>query len=199
MGAMHKYGFHVNAASGQVFDAIVRVKPRIIKTLHHDVNFWRHVREIHPTAFIVGRLFTPNQDFQSDPEGRGREFAERILREEVNRSTFQGRPLYDAWESFNETLPESVGPDVMQAYDAFQVAFGQRIQEAGFESIAMNFGTGNFLGHHFVENFRGTLETYRYLGFHEYDWPTLWRLHRESEASVRCTRTGTRSSSPNVE
>jgi hypothetical protein len=33
-----------------------------------------------------------------------------------------------------------------------------------------------------VENFRGTLETYRYLGFHEYDWPTLWRLHRESEA-----------------
>ena len=123
---MHKYGFHVNAASGQVFDAIVRVKPRIIKTLHHDVNFWRHVREVHPTAFIVGRLFTPNQEFQSNPKGRGRDFAERVLREEVNRSPFQGRPLYDAWESFNETIPESVGPDVMQAYDAFQVAFGQR-------------------------------------------------------------------------
>jgi hypothetical protein len=182
MGAMHKYGFHVNAASGQVFDAIVRVKPRIIKTLHHDVNFWRHVREVHPGAFIVGRLFTPNQEFQSNPEGRGREFAERVLREEVNHQTFEGRPLYDAWESFNETIPESVGPDVMQAYDAFQVAFGRRIQGAGFEPIAMNFGTGNFLGHHFVENFPGTLETYRYLGFHEYDWPTLWRLHRESEA-----------------
>ncbi len=179
---MHKYGFHVNAASGRVFDAIVRVKPRVIKTLHHDVNFWRRVREIHPNAFIVGRLFTPNQEFWSNPEGRGREFAERILREEVNRVTFQGRPIYDAWESFNETIPESVGPDVMQAYDAFQVAFGQRIQAAGFEPIAMNFGTGNFLGHHFLENFRGTLETHRYLGFHEYDWPTLWRLHRESEA-----------------
>jgi len=177
---MHKYGFHVNAASGRVFDAIVRVKPRIIKTLHHDVNFWRRVREVHPGAFIVGRLFTPNQEFQSNPEGRGREFAERILREEVNRATFQGRPVYDAWESFNETIPESVGPNVMRAYDAFQVSFGQRIRAAGFEPVAMNFGTGNFLGHHFLENFRGTLETHRYLGFHEYDWPTLWRLHRES-------------------
>ncbi len=179
---MHKYGFHVNAASGRVFDAIARVKPRIIKTLHHDVNFWRRVREVHPTAFIIGRLFTPNQEFLSDPEGRGREFAERILREEVNRVAFQGRPLYDGWESFNETIPESVGPDAMRAYDAFQVSFGQRIQAAGFEPIAMNFGTGNFLGHHFLENFQGTLETHRYLGFHEYDWPTLWRLHRESEA-----------------
>jgi len=179
---MHKYGFHVNAASGRVFDAILRVRPRIIKTLHHDVNFWRRVREVHPTVFIIGRLFTPNQEFLSNPEDRGREFAERILREEVNRATFQGRPLYDAWESFNETIPESVGPDVMRAYDAFQVSFGQRIQAAGFEPVAMNFGTGNFLGHHFLENFRGTLETYRYLGFHEYDWPTLWRLHMESEA-----------------
>jgi hypothetical protein len=46
----------------------------------------------------------------------------------------------------------------------------------------MNFGTGNFLGHHFLEHFQGTLETHRYLGFHEYDWPAMWRLHKESEA-----------------
>jgi hypothetical protein len=179
---MHKYGFHVNAVSDRVFDAIVRVKPGVIKTLHHDVNFWRRVREIHPTAFIIGRLFTPNQEFRPDPVGRGREFAERILREEVNRSTFEGLPLYDAWESFNEVIPESADPGVMEAYDAFQVAFAQPIRAAGFEPVAMNFGTGNFLGHHFVERFQGTLETYQYLGFHEYDWPTMWRLHQESEA-----------------
>jgi hypothetical protein len=179
---MHKYGFHVNAVGDRVFDAIVRIKPRVIKTLHHDVNFWKRVRQVHPTAFIIGRLYTPNQEFQSDPQARGRDFAERILREEVNAANFQGRPLYDAWESFNEAIPESVSPDVMEAYDAFQVAFGRRIQAAGFEPIAMNFGTGNFLGHHFLQHFPRTLETYRYLGFHEYDWPTLWRLHKESEA-----------------
>ena len=183
---MNKFGFHVNAASAQVFDAVVRVRPKVIKTLHHDVNFWRRVREVHPSAFIIGRLFTPNQEFWSNPEGRGREFADRVLREEVNRATFQGRPLYDAWESFNEAIPESVDPDVMKAYDAFQVAFGQRVRQAGFEPVAMNFGTGNFLGHHFLENFEGTLETYRYLGFHEYDWPAMWRLHKESEAVNGC-------------
>jgi hypothetical protein len=44
----------------------------------------------------------------------------------------------------------------------------------------MNFATGNMLGHHFVNYFPGTLETYTYLGFHEYDWPTMWRLHEEN-------------------
>lgn len=179
---MHKYGFHVNAVSNRVKDAIARIKPRVIKTLHHDVDFWKRVRQVHPDVFIIGRLYTPDQEFQSNPGGRGREFAERVLREDVNRATVQGRPLYDAWESFNEVIPENSAPAVMEAYDAFQVAFGQRIKEAGFEPIAMNFGTGNFLGHHFLEHFRGTLESYRYLGFHEYDWPTMWRLHKESEA-----------------
>jgi hypothetical protein len=33
------------------------------------------------------------------------------------------------------------------------------------------------LGEDFVQYFVGSLETYTYLGFHEYDWPTMWRLH----------------------
>ena len=48
------------------------------------------------------------------------------------------------------------------------------------DPIAMNFATGNMLGKDFLEHFPGTLETYRYLGFHEYDWPTMWRLHEEN-------------------
>jgi hypothetical protein len=68
----------------------------------------------------------------------------------------------------------------MRKYDDFQVAFGQKIKAAGFEPIGMNFATGNMLGHHFLTYFPGTLETYTYLGFHEYDWPTMWRLHEEN-------------------
>jgi predicted acylesterase/phospholipase RssA len=44
----------------------------------------------------------------------------------------------------------------------------------------MNFGTGNMLGQDFLDYFPGTLETYTYLGFHEYDWPDLWRLHAQN-------------------
>jgi hypothetical protein len=41
----------------------------------------------------------------------------------------------------------------------------------------MNFATGNFRGQQFLDHFPGTLETYKVLGFHEYDWPRLDRLH----------------------
>jgi hypothetical protein len=175
---MHKYGFHIHAIGDRVFDAIVRIKPKVIKTLHHDVGFWQRVRQAHPTAFIIGRLYSADQEFRSNPAELGRAFAERILREEVNRATFQGHPLYDAWESFNEVMPESVGGDMLDAYDSFQVAFGHRMQQAGFEPVAMNFATGNFRGQQFLDHFPGTLETYKYIGFHEYDWPRLDRLHR---------------------
>lgn len=173
----HKYGFHVNAITREVQEAIMRLRPHLIKTLHHDTNFWRAAREIVPDAFFIGRLFDPNQDFRDDPQRRGREFAEKILRLEINRAEYNGKPLYDAWESYNEVMPESAPVDLQQKYDQFQVAFAEKLKVEGFEPIAMNFGTGNFLGNQFLSNFRGTLETHKYLGFHEYDWPTMDRLH----------------------
>src|SRR5436853_7566 len=59
-------------------------------------------------------------------------------------------------------------------YDRFQVAFRQRLQAEGVEAVAFNFGAGNFsTPEHYLEFFPGTLAAYRYLGFHEYGWPTL--------------------------
>ncbi len=176
--AQHKLGFHINAISKPVADAIVRIRPRLIKTLHHDANFWRKARELLPDAFIFGRLYTPNQEFEDNPIKRGREFAERILKEEVNKFEVNGKPIYNAWESYNEIMNEITDDDKQKKYDDFQVAFGETIRAEGFEPVGMNFATGNFSGQQFLANFPGTLETYKYLGFHEYDWPTLDRLHK---------------------
>ncbi len=181
--AVHKYGFHVNRTGDDVFDAIARIRPRVIKTLAHDVGFWRRVREIQPDVFLIGRLYAPaaeQERFVDNPSAAGRAFAERILRLEANQADFEGRPLFDAWESYNEIFPEAVEPERKRAYDDFQVAFAGPIQAAGLQPVAMNFATGNMLGPDFVDYFPGTLATYRYLGFHEYDWPTLWRLHEEN-------------------
>lgn len=174
----HKFGFHINAINNPVAAAITRLQPQVIKTLHHDVNFWRQVRRLYPQTFIIGRLYDPHQKFDDDPAKRGREFAERILREEVNRFQVDGRPIYDAWESFNEVMPESAPDDLQKRYNDFQVAFGRKMKAEGFEPVGMNFSTGNLLGSHLLRNFRGVLETYKYLGFHEYDWPTMDRLHK---------------------
>jgi len=173
---MNKLGFHVNWIRPEVLSAIEKVKPLVIKTLHHDVDFWRQVREIHPSAFIIGRLYTPDQEFEADPERSGREFADRVLAERVNELG-----LYNAWESFNERIITSHPKELYGQYDRFQVAFAQRLKERypELEAVAMNFATGNLADSDFVEYFPRTLETHKYLGFHEYDWPNMWRLHEQ--------------------
>ncbi len=183
MPVNHKYGFHVNRTGDDVLEAIKRIRPRVIKALDHNVGFWTQVRSMLPDLFLIGRVVVPasfQERFEQDPAGTGRSFAESVLSLEANHSSVQGRPLFDAWESFNEAVPGHALPETKRAYDAFQVAFAAPIKRAGFEPIAMNFGTGNMLGDDFLAYFTGTLETYTYLGFHEYDWPDMWRLHEEN-------------------
>jgi hypothetical protein len=175
---MNKLGFHVHATNDEVYRAILRVRPAVIKTLDHDVGFWRRVREAFPGAFIIGRLYEENQVFAPDPEARGRAFADRVLAVEANKYH-----LIDAWESYNEVLPPTTNLAQYDAYDRFQVAFGAKIREAGMEPVAMNFGTGQYGGDDWVKYFPRTLALYKLLGFHEYDWPDLWRVHREGVAS----------------
>jgi hypothetical protein len=64
---------------------------------------------------------------------------------------------------------------LLHNYDHFQVAFHQRLQAAGVDAVALNLAAGNFTqAAHYLDHFPNTLATYRYLGFHEYGWPTLY-------------------------
>jgi len=175
---MNKLGFHVNTTSEAVYNAIVKVRPPVIKTLDHGVGFWSRVKPAVPGTFIIGRLFDEYQQYQPDPEARGRAFAEKILALEVNRYK-----LIDAWESFNEARAPTPNTADYETYDIFQAAFAQRLKEGGLEPVAMNFGTGQYSGEDWVKYFPRTLQSYKYLGFHEYDWPDMWRLHREGLAA----------------
>ena len=175
---MNKLGFHVNGLSEAVYRAIVKVRPPIIKTLEHDVGFWSRVKNDFPGAFIIGRLVDDGQQYAPEPAAKGRAFAERILGLEICRYK-----LIDAWESFNECRAPAADPAEYDAYDIFQEAFARRMQEAGVEPVAMNFGTGQYQGDDWVKYFPRTLQAYKYLGFHEYDWPDMWRLHREGLAA----------------
>lgn len=179
----HKYGFHCNRTGNDIVEAVKRLKPAVVKVLDPNIDMLTRMRAADPDVFIIGRIVVPlheQERFALDPVGEGRAFADRLLRMEASNTTFQNRPLMDAWESYNEIFPESASPDLMRKYDEFQVAFGQKIKAGGFEPVGMNFATGNMLGYHFLNYFPGTLETYTYLGFHEYDWPTMWRLHEEN-------------------
>lgn len=179
----HKFGFHCNRTGDDVMAAIKRIKPEVIKTMDPNVGFWSRVRAIHPDVYLIGRIVVgpSEQDMLfMNPTETGRKFAERILGQEASKTTFEGKPLFDAWESYNEVLPGHDSAERKRQYNEFQVAFYQPIKDAGMEPIAMNFATGNMLGEDFLTYFRESLDLYDMLGFHEYDWPTMWRLHEEN-------------------
>ncbi len=158
------------------------------RTLLREIREWRA-----PDAFVIGRMYKDNHTQRlmidnDDPEAHGRAMADEIIHYDFGLSTEEGangRRLIDAWMSLNEAVP---GPGSQQYaqepeetsrllanYDRFQVAFRQRLQEAGIEAIAFNFGAGNFSEpEHYLDHFSNTLAEYLYLGFHEYGWPTMY-------------------------
>jgi hypothetical protein len=183
----HKFGFHISGPRQDAFDAVFRVRPKVVKTLDFSVEVMKKIRQEIPDVFLIGRLFVHPQDFGQLSGGKpqharqkGLEMAEKILREEVNKDIhhINGQPIFHAWESLNEVFPEWTDPDTQKLYDDYQVAFGEKMLSEGFEPVAFNFGQGNGRGQQWLELYPGTLEIYKYLGFHEYDWPTMDRLHR---------------------
>ncbi len=183
----HKFAFHITGPRKDAFEAVFRIRPKVVKTLDFSVEVMKRIRREIPDVFLIGRLFVHPQDFGQLSGGtvqaarrQGVAMAEKILREEVNRDIhhINGQPIFHAWESLNEVFPESTGDDTQKLYDEYQVAFGQKMKAAGFEPIAFNFGQGNGRGQQWLKLYPGTLEIYKYLGFHEYDWPTMDRLHQ---------------------
>ncbi len=190
------HSFEIGEHKGDLFRAIQDVRPPTL--LVHAWDQVDQLRRLSPDSFIIGRmdyfgryrrpvkdLITPWLD-SDDPEARGREFAEHILTDNFETALRRegNHLLIDAWMSLNEPVPgprsrefaekpDEVGRR-LRAYDAFQVGFRSKLTERGIEAVAFNFGAGNFgMADDYWQFFRRTLESYTYLGFHEYGWPAL--------------------------
>lgn len=191
---MNKLGFYLeNTTVPYLRDALRQVKPPVVLIHAGDRGLLRDIRrELAPDAFVVGRVFVDQQEQNAwldsaDPAQKGRAFADRILNYDFGLATERGangRLLIDAWMGLNEAVrgpasfPNEAVDDQFRrraaALDRFQVAFRERLQTAGLEAVAFNFGAGNYIkAAHYLDWYPRTLETYRYLGFHEYGWPTL--------------------------
>jgi hypothetical protein len=194
----NKLGFYLHLSLDQqgLWDAIARVQPPVL-LVHADTVNTMLLEEIRrfraPNAFIIGRLYKDNHTQRqmltsADPAGQGAALAEEILQYDFGLATRRGesgRLLIDAWMSLNEAAPGPASAQfqaepamtsrLLHNYDHFQVAFHQRLQAAGVDAVALNLAAGNFTqAAHYLDHFPNTLATYRYLGFHEYGWPTLY-------------------------
>lgn len=194
----NRLGFylHVSIDQNGLWEAIRQVQPPVI-LVHADTVNRMLLREIRafraPNAFVVGRLYKDNDTQRrlltvGDPSAAGRAMAEEILALDFGLATERGangRPLIDGWMSLNEAVPGPASRQfaerpaetaaLLRAYDLLQTAFHRRLQEAGVEAVAFNFGAGNFTRpEHYLDHFPHTLAAYTYLGFHEYGWPSLY-------------------------
>lgn len=191
---MNRLGFYIeNTTVRWLREALKQVKPPVILIHAQDRGLLRDIRrELSPNSFIIGRLFKTNQQQDSwldsgEPERYGREFAEEIIHYDFQLAKevgANGRLLIDAWMSLNEAVrgpasfPDEEVDDQfrrrIEAYDRFQVAFKDRLEQEGLAAVAFNFAAGNFTKpEHYLDWLPRTLESYTYLGFHEYGWPAL--------------------------
>ncbi|OQA41870.1 MAG: hypothetical protein BWY52_02433 [Chloroflexi bacterium ADurb.Bin325] len=190
------HSFEIGEHKGDLFRAIQDVRPPTL--LVHAWDQVDQLRRLSPDSFIIGRMDYFGRDRRpvkdlimpwldsDDPEARGREFAEHILTDnfEMALRKEDNRLLIDAWMSLNEAVPGPRSPQFkekpdevgrrLRAYDAFQIGFRNKLMERGIEAVAFNFGAGNFgAADDYWQFFRHTLDSYIYLGFHEYGWPAL--------------------------
>ena len=59
----HKFGFHITGPRQDAFEAVFRLKPKVVKTLDFSVDVMKRIRQEIPDVFLIGRLFVHPQDF----------------------------------------------------------------------------------------------------------------------------------------
>ena len=80
----HKFAFHITGPRQDAFNEVLRLKPKVVKTLDFSVDIMKRFKEEIPDLFLIGRLFVHPQDFGQLSGGtaqvarqRGLEMAER--------------------------------------------------------------------------------------------------------------------------
>ncbi len=161
---------------GHLIDALLRAQPTTILLMDPDPGFAREVRQWFPKAFIMGRRYVADQPLDN-PEARGAAFADFVAELAVPL-----KGVVDAWMSYNEVVASSAPAEKIAAYNSFQVAFAQRLQDTyGIAAVASNDGTAAFAPEDYVRYFAPALRESRYFGIHAYAPKEARSLQEQAE------------------
>jgi hypothetical protein len=151
-------------------------RPSVILLMDPTVDFAQEVRKRFPKAFIVGRIYEANQALDN-PGQRGANFADRVAALAVPL-----KGTVDAWMSYNE-VAASDQPDLLTAYNTFQVAFANRLQgQYGVPAVAANDGPRAIPADLYPKYFAGAIQASKYFGFHLYPNPNVTSLRDPTAA-----------------
>lgn len=176
----HKLFAHANRWGNDVFDYISRLKPKIVKFLDPNFTNVQKARELIPDGLLIYRKWQPDQplgDSESEAFELGVKLGQEIAAERVVQEG-----LVNLVEGYNEILGETSPAEEHKKFARFQIGFKDGLGAASVEPIAFNFGTGNMDANLMMTYYADVLDAYNWLGFHEYDWPTMDRLHKQGLA-----------------
>ncbi len=127
-----------------------------------------------PNTVLVARydpLPLPDLD-NWNPEEAARQFVELVL---PIATEPRRQAAIDAWESFNEPIPQTV--DQMARLAVFEAERTRLLAAAGIRSCVGNFATGQpplELWPAFYPALQAVKENNGFLGLHEYSAPYMW-------------------------
>jgi hypothetical protein len=171
----HKLFAHANRWGNDVIAYVAELRPKVIKFLDPNLVNVELIRELVPDALLIYRKWQPSQPLGSSETEAfqlGVDFGQEMASEEIVRLG-----LVDLVESYNEILGETAPGAEHRKYAKFQLGFQEGLGLAPVKPVAFNFGTGNMSAELIMEHYGEVLDSYQWLGFHEYDWPTMDRLH----------------------
>ncbi len=115
-------------------DWILRTRPAVVKTLHHDAGFWREIKQEAPDVYLLGREYRKHQPLGSNPIDDAERMARHILDNTI-------QDVYDGWEGYNEkntyhgmNLPRQC---------IFDKRLGQIMRANGYDYWAGSYGVGH--------------------------------------------------------
>ena len=158
----------------QIFELLATGNVALVKTLEVDPNFVTEIKRLSPNTVLVARydpLPLPDLD-NWNPEEAARQFVELVLPIATDP---QRLAAIDAWESFNEPIPQTV--DQMARLAVFEAERTRLLAAAGIRSCVGNFATGQpplELWPAFYPALQAVKENDGFLGLHEYSAPYMW-------------------------
>lgn len=171
----HKLFCHANRWGNDVIAYISELRPKVIKFLDPNLDNVKQARELVPDGLLIYRKWKPEQPLGNSEDEAfqlGVDFGQEIAAEEIVQLG-----LVDLVEGYNEILGETAPASEHKKFAQFQIGFWLGLGSAPVDAIAFNFGTGNMNAELIVNYYFEVLDRYQWLGFHEYDWPLMNRLH----------------------
>lgn len=129
-----KLGIQTQFIHGTEMAFIEKTKPAVVKIMNAHFDAAQQIKQKSPNTFIIGRIFSPDQPMDGNPETRAEEWFNRYSGEISKYSGF------DCWEGYNEPVVKD--QTTMEWLSRFEIKRMQLLEGIGRRACIGTFPVG---------------------------------------------------------